>query len=301
MGIRRFAGSQANKILNKIGLEIAPVQIDFNARIVSETHLDRIFETMSKIASDYLFSQVIVKLNNQFNIEEEIRRFYAEFLKSPFRRRKGGSRFGNLLWLDLLAKSAGPDLIVDSGTYMGGSAWALAQGAPDARILSFDIDMSHLALKCPNVEYFEHDWTTFDYGGIKRNNSLCYFDDHLDQVRRLREAGVRGFQVAIFDDDFSALEFVSMAHGGIALPKISFVLDDSLRDGEVIRWMDGTRSFEWKVNRAQLEAARNLIGAVDRLPNLAAVCGFDQLPYRIVAIKRVASDISRPMMTEMGR
>jgi len=101
----------------------------------------------------------------------------------------------------------------------------------------------------------------------------------------LKEAASRGFKLTIFDDDFSVYCFAPMAHGGFALPKISFLLDDTLEDGEVIEWTDGARGFSWTVDRRELDKPRDLIDSAERLPNLGAVLAMDQLPYRVVAIK----------------
>jgi hypothetical protein len=285
MNFRRLAGRTANKLLRRIGLVLSPIDMDFEARLVSEKRLDRIFSEIAETASGFFASQTILPVNRKFDFRAETERFYELYLSSPFRRKAGGSRIGNLLWLDLMAKVVEPNLVVDSGTYMGASAWAMSQGAPQARILSFDIDLSNLALRAENVEYIERDWTSMDYDGLDRGNSLCYFDDHVDQGRRLKEAASRGFPFAIFDDDFSIYSFAAMAHRGDALPKISFLLDETLEHGELIEWVEGTRRFSWKVDRTELDPLRDLIGAEARLPNLGEILAIDQLPYRVVAIK----------------
>lgn len=285
MSFQRLVGRYIRKALREVGLDLSPVRTEFQARLVSETHLSRMFATLGHAASGFLASQDILPIRHTFDLEAEIGRFYRAYLDSPFTKFAGGSRIGNLLWLDLIAKWTGPDLIIDSGTYRGASAWALAQGAPQARILSFDIDLSNLALRCENVEYIENDWTSLDFDAIDKSRSFCYFDDHVDQGRRLKEAADRNFPLAIFDDDFTVYGFAPMAHGGFAIPKISFILDESLADGEVIEWVEGAQRFSWPVDRAQLDALRNLIGATARLPNLVEPLTIDQLPYRLVAIK----------------
>lgn len=293
MSFHRLVGRYIRRGLREVGIEVSPVKTEFQARLVSETHLSRMFSILAQAASDFLASQQILTINQRFDIEAEIGRFYRSYLDSPFTRFAGGSRIGNLLWLDLIAKWTAPDVIIDSGTYRGASAWALAQGAPKARILSFDIDLSNLALRCENVEYIEKDWTSLDFDTIEKTRSFCYFDDHVDQGRRLKEAADRGFPLAIFDDDFTVYGFAPMAHGGFAIPKISFLLDDSLADGEVIEWVEGAQRFSWTVDRKKLDALKGLISATERLPNLVEPLAIDQLPYRLVAIKSPAAGAVR--------
>lgn len=289
MSFQLFVGRYINRVLRTFGLEMGLVNKEFEARLTSDKHLSRMFSMLAESAADFLSSQNIIQINNKFDIEAEIRAFYDAYLDSPYTSSYGGSRIGNLLWLDLIAKWAQPNLIIDSGTHRGASAWALAQGAPDARILSFDIDLSRLASRCKNVEYIERDWTTVNYDNLDTSRSLCYFDDHIDQSRRLKEAADRRFPLAIFDDDFTVFSFAPMAHGGLAIPKISFLLDETLKDGEIIEWVEGRQRFSWTVDRARLDSLKDLIRATVRLPNLVAPLAIDQLPYRIVAIKDASS------------
>jgi hypothetical protein len=137
----------------------------------------------------------------------------------------------------------------------------------------------------PGVKYREHDWTEHDFGARTEQRTLAYFDDHLDQARRLLEAQERNFNVAIFDDDFPVVPALSMSHGGLAFPKIEFVLNDELRKEKEIVWESRGRSFRWAVNAAYLDRARAAIASTDRLPNTSLLTGLHQTPYRIVKLQ----------------
>lgn len=284
MKVRRHLGRAANRALKTLNLEISPIALDFDARLLSPKHVDRFVESLSTALESWLESQSTWPASHPFDAKSTVVEFCHDYLKSPFRNPKGGSRFGNLLWLTALAKLAKPDVIVDSGTYTGASAWALSRGAPNARTLSFDIDLSRLVMRVPGVTYIEADWTTLPRETFASGKVMAYFDDHLDQGRRLREAHDRGIPLTVFDDDYSVLNFAGMAHGGAALPKISFILDETLTDREVIEWAVGTEKFRWTVDKSRLDGLRQLIARSERLPNIAADIGFEQLPYRIVQI-----------------
>ncbi|MCE2725698.1 MAG: hypothetical protein LW698_02830 [Planctomycetaceae bacterium] len=212
-----------------------------------------------------------------------VERFYDEYLASPFRDQAGGSRFNNLLWLFLLTRATRPSLIVDSGTYRGASAWAFANAEPECPILSFDIDLSSLARRTPGVTFLQSDWATHEFTGYDLSRSLAYFDDHVDQGRRLEEAAARGVPWLVFDDDFPVTSFVSMAHDGNALPKIEFLLDDGLRGVSTISWERNGREIQWPIDHQRLERLRTLIAATDRLPNTSLITGIHQTPYRLVS------------------
>src|SRR4051812_7800245 len=282
--LRRLLGRTANRVLERLGLEIVPVSCDLDSLLLEGPRLDRMFAQTAEIAAAWLSSQTIHPQKAGFDVEQEVRLFVADYLASPFRNPRGGSRMGNLLWLNLIAKAFAPDIIVDSGTFAGASAWALARGNPGARILSFDPDLSRLRLRVPAVEYIQRDWTTTDAALFEGKDTLCYFDDHVDQWRRIEEAHARGVATVILDDDYAVHEFPPMAHGGSALPKASFLFDFSLGDGEVIRWREGNNVYDWTVRKTELDRVRSLVARYERLPNAAAAFGCDQMPYSLAAL-----------------
>jgi hypothetical protein len=288
--LHKMLGRGANRLLRPLGLELTMISLDFDARLESPRHMDRMYREIGDIVGGWLQRQRCFNVRRSVDVESEAKAFFRDYLEMPFRSPKGGCRFGNLFWLNILANAMQPDVIVDSGTYTGGSAWALSRGAPGAQVLSFDIDLSRLLVRIPNVEYFESDWKKFDPSYFKGQSRLIYFDDHVDQGQRLLEAWERGCKLAVFDDDFTVLNFASMAHDGRALPKISFILDDTLKHGEVIEWSAGGQRHSWRVDRARLDEFRLLIDSADRLPDVSSLVGIDQLPFRIVTFRGSPTD-----------
>lgn len=285
MKLKQMGARVTNCLLRPYHLTLAYTELDFESRLESSRHLEMMFDDLGVVMERWINSQthfpVCVK---PMDFTSEIRAFYGSYLCSPFRIQVGGSRFNNLLWLYLLSKAAGPSVIVDSGTYMGASAWALSLGSPATPVYSFDVDLSHLAVKCPRVRYIESDWATFDMRCCDVSRGFCYFDDHVDQVKRLVEAAERGFSLVVFDDDFTIGGFAGMAHGGSSLPKMEFALDDRLRDGEMLSWSVRGRTYNWRVDRGYLDKGRSAIRSTERLPNTSLITGIHQTPYRVVAL-----------------
>ncbi|MDB5557329.1 MAG: hypothetical protein JWQ36_263 [Enterovirga sp.] len=274
-----------NRCLAPLGLTLDRVSRDFDARLDDPGQLLRMHRAFGQAWAEWGAGQSVLPLRAEIDAEREAAVFYEAYLVSPYRGQSGGSRYNNLLLLFLIGKAVAPRLIMDSGTYMGASAWALRLSSPHARLLSFDLDLSRLRLRMPGVEYVETDWTAFDWSGLPTAEGLCYFDDHVDQARRLLEAAERGFPLAIFDDDFPVTSFAPMAGNGNALPKIEFVLDDELRQDREVTWVDQGVRRSWRVDPAYLDRARQVIGDTDRLPNTSHITGIHQTPYRLVAIR----------------
>jgi hypothetical protein len=281
--LRRILGRTANNLLSRIGLEVVPISIDLGCILAPGKRLDHMFSTTTALVRSWLSSQKLYEPRMVFDVEQEVRGFFHDYMRSPFRNPRGGSRMGNLLCLNLIAKSLSPDLIVDSGTFTGASAWALARGNPRAHLLSFDPDLSRLKLRVPHVEYVGYDWSKYDPTIFVGRTTLCYFDDHIDQWRRLEEAFDRRVSVAVLDDDYTVYQCPPMAHGGASLPKASFLFDDSLKDGEVIEWYEGQYKYDWTVHRPALERVKAMIRCYERLPNVGFPFGIEQIPYSVAS------------------
>lgn len=280
MGLARFAYRSTNALLGKLGLELSPVGRDFDARLESPWARERMFRRLAEAFDGWLSGQRLFEAE-RFDLAAGIASFYDEYLHSPFRGRGGGSRFNNLLWLYVIARSYRPTVIVDSGSYFGASAWALRAGSA-APLYSFDIDLSRLKRRV-DATYVEADWSTFRFTeDVSRG--LCYFDDHVDQARRLLEANAAGFGLALFDDDFPVTGCIEMAHGGFAFPKVEFVLDDELSDQASLDWSVHGRRHSWPIDGAYLQRARAAIAATERLPNTSVITGIHQTPYRVVRL-----------------
>lgn len=282
--LTRWLSRRVNANFAKVGLRVDYLARDFDSRPLDTFSRRKMFKALAEVCQSWLERQELFNVIETFDVGEAVEQFFENWLATPFREQQGGSRFNNLLWLFLIARSYRPDVIVDSGTFQGASAWALASGCPTADVCSFDIDLSQLRLRHASVKYIEKDWTTAVEKIGPEARSLVYFDDHVDQVRRLLEAGERGFQLAVFDDDLPVTSFYLMAASASVLPKIEFALDDDLVDGQTIEWTTRNGKQSWTVAASYLERGRAMIAATERLPNTSLITGIHQTPYRVITL-----------------
>lgn len=283
--IVRRALRRAKRVLAAAGLVKQPVHLDFGNRLTSSKHVDAMLARLTDVITVWLSGQTILPAPAPFDVRREVGSFYEAYLASPFRGSFGGSRFNKLLWLTILAKALRPAHVIDSGTYMGASAWALSLGAPEARILSFDVDLSQLRSRVASAEYHQHDWSKHDLTKIDPARTFCYFDDHIDQVRRLLEAKERKIPFAAFDDDLPVSCFAIMAPSPARLPKLEFIDDPTLQHGDVVEWTWNGAPRRWIVDRAYLDSGRAAIKAAERLPELGTITGIRVLSPKLVALR----------------
>ena len=275
----------ANTLAATLGLRIEKLDSDFSIRPLDEFSRAVLAKELATAYGAWFSRQEMFDNRAGDVTPDEIQFFFDSWINSPFRKQTGSSRFNNLLWLYLVSKRFAPDIIVDSGTFEGASAWALSLGSPSSKILSFDISLARLVLRIEGVEYFQHDWTKSEIAWPKKSRSLVYFDDHVDQAQRLLEAFDRNFSLAIFDDDYPVTSYYTMAPSDKVLPKIEFVLNEELKDGTVLRWGNEKIKNEWTVNKKYLQDARSCIDKTERLPFTGLITGIHQTPYRLVKLK----------------
>ncbi len=191
----------------------------------------------------------------------------------PVRDNSGGSGFNDSLWLFVLARALAPSWIVESGVHKGHSTWILRQACPDARIFSFDITLKNIQYSDDNTEYFEGDWCNWgNPSGLDPARGLIFFDDHIDQARRLVEAAERGFSTALFDDNFAAEHLY--ATGGPPVPTLAMVMDPDLATVPEIEWTRSGKLYRYAVDREALAEARSLIEHYEVMPDLAQFTRF---------------------------
>ncbi|KAK6125007.1 hypothetical protein DH2020_041281 [Rehmannia glutinosa] len=112
-----------------------------------------------------------------------------------------------------------PELMIESGAFKGHSTWVLRQAMPDTPIVSLSPRHPEKYLKKGpayvdgNCTYFAGkdfvDFGSMDWGrvmrkhGIKdRSRVLVFFDDHQNELKRLKQALKAGFKHLVFEDNY---------------------------------------------------------------------------------------------------
>lgn len=281
---RRAVFRTVNRALAPLGLELTRLEMDFDSRPSDAATLDILFSQLANSYEEWISCQTLFS-PEPFPTRFAVESFYEKWLRSPFRRQNGGSRFNNLLWLHLITHSYKPAIVIDSGTFEGASAWAFATALTTGTVHSYDIDMSQLKLKMREVRYVEADWIMDDLE-LRDARVMCYFDDHVDQCLRLTEATRKGGSLLIFDDDFPLSSYFHMAPSASVLPKIEFLLEPRLRDSQELTWIHRGKPQSYRIDKARLDDARKCIAQTTRLPFTGLITGIHQTPYRLVVTKK---------------
>ena len=193
--------------------------------------------------------------------------FFDLYDQRPVKDNKGGSGFNDSLWLFCAARALAPDLIVESGVFRGHSTWLLRQACPEAEIHSFDPDLTNLVHRDPRGGLYDVDWTDKPLPSSQGRRALIFFDDHVNQARRVREAQERGFRDLLFDDNFPAEHLYAV--GVPPIPTLEMVMDPAIADHREIRWRRRGKSHHEVLDIGEISDCKRLIKHYFVFPDLA--------------------------------
>lgn len=189
--------------------------------------------------------------------EAYTRHFTGIYPQRPVLNNVGGGGLVPNYWLFVVTRWLAPDLIVESGVWKGQSSWILRRARPTAVIHAFDISFKNLQYKDDTIRYYECDWMEADIKNNDPGKGLVFFDDHINQAKRVREAYERGYKWLIFDDNVPTGEIYKV--GVPALPSIGMLFDPQLKEGAVITWELNGKKHSYTFAEDDTFGARELI------------------------------------------
>jgi hypothetical protein len=292
MRIKRLLFEAGNNVLRPFGLCIDRIGADFQTSLPKGSLHDLIMDSLANAWGrwyDTMASAEDVSVPPQLSREEFLHRIvhfvreYRDF--SGKNVRSGGLFLNNTVSLFAACSYFQPPLIVDSGTYTGNSAWALSRACTKATVHSFDI--THVALRHrePAVIYHLGDWSDTIDAPLRSERAFAFFDDHVDQIRRIEECAERNVRIVLFDDD-TPVNATHNGHNEQSFPKASFAFWADARKVKALSWDLRGRTFNVAIDEARLQHARELIAHYSRLPDLYPVTGFThQWPLSLAILR----------------
>lgn len=119
-----------------------------------------------------------------------------------------------ILWATL--KNLRPAMVVESGVYIGLNSWLIQKATEEWNPTIVLLDPHRLGWEPLGAETRKMydlrgadkfvDFEDVNWNAIEKNrtNAFVFFDDHMDQLHRLRQAHTLGFRHVMFDDNWIA-------------------------------------------------------------------------------------------------
>jgi hypothetical protein len=148
---------------------------------------------------EYLMREVKRPRDYQVLFEE----FFTLYSERPLQSNPGGMGISHMFATWIFLREADPELVVESGVWKGQSTW-LMERATTADIVSIDLMPAYREYHSPRATYSDIDFAHMDWSKAPKAKTVLFFDDHVNQFRRLLQGRAWGFGNFIFEDNYPA-------------------------------------------------------------------------------------------------
>ncbi|KAJ6947388.1 hypothetical protein NC651_001928 [Populus alba x Populus x berolinensis] len=153
------------------------------------------------------------------DLTKGLEEFVPIYESRPIKNNMYGMGFDHSFGLWFTARWLKPVLMIESGAFKGHSTWVLRQAMPDTPIISLsprhpekylkkgaayvDGNCTYLAGK-DFVDFGSVDWKSMmkKHGITDLSRILIFFDDHQNELKRVKQALDAGFRHLVFEDNY---------------------------------------------------------------------------------------------------
>ena len=138
------------------------------------------------------------------NIREKFLEFILIYNERQIKNNEGGMKISHSFYAWFLAKMLQPKVIIESGVWKGHGTWLFEKACPNARLICLDPCLDKLEYISKKAEYSTNDFSYLHIDSDLADQTLCFFDDHQDALKRMMEMRWKGLRNAIFEDNYPA-------------------------------------------------------------------------------------------------
>lgn len=135
-------------------------------------------------------------------MREGLQEFVSLYERRPLADNEGGMRSPHMFLTWFALRNLKPKAIVESGVWYGQGTWLLEQACPDAQLHCIDINLKRIKYKSKRARYYDHDFSTIDWGHLPKKETVLFFDDHQNAYERVKTAKWFGFTHLFFEDNY---------------------------------------------------------------------------------------------------
>lgn len=293
--IRALPKSEIKRFWADLGYILLPAAPEWQDRPATDLQRERLLEAISAaLSADIAACPDLADLPGRDgapSVATLVREFYDLIPTSPVNAKKGGNGFNGCLQVYAVARLLKPKVLVESGVFRGQTTWILRQACPQATLFCFDVDFSNLVYKDREAIYTQADWSDFDLSSLPADETLVFFDDHIDQGRRVLEAQGRGLTRLLFDDNAPASRIHTV--GGPPIPSLDMLMDPEL-DGQDLAWTYRGKRYGCHIDAVQAQQVRKAVVALRNFADMHRVTGYTPARITYVSLCREAMARGRP-------
>lgn len=136
------------------------------------------------------------------DIKSKLNKFSKLYKNRPIKDNKGGMKAPHMFASWFIIQYMKFSNIIESGVFYGAGTWFFEQANPNAKIFSIDIKLNKRKYISNKVTYYDKDFCTQNWNDLDKENTLCFFDDHINAFNRTKFIYENNFKYAIFEDNY---------------------------------------------------------------------------------------------------
>jgi hypothetical protein len=105
-----------------------------------------------------------------------------------------------LFWFVL--QTLKPTTVIESGVWQGLGTWLIEEACPKADLYCIDLSWKRLKYRSPRATYLDTDFDSHDWSHLPSDETLLFFDDHVDAYARAHAVHRRGLRHVMFEDNY---------------------------------------------------------------------------------------------------
>ena len=152
-----------------------------------------------------MFMKNVIKWDRN-EILDSLPEFQKLYDSRPIKDNNGGMKSAHMLAMWFIIKNMKPEYIIESGVWKGLGTWLFEKASPSTKIISIDPEPRFREYTSPNVTYQTEDFLDTDWSHIPKENTLVFFDDHQNFIKRLKHAESLGFKKIIDEDNYPSIQ-----------------------------------------------------------------------------------------------
>jgi len=159
-------------------------------------------------------NQTTSKIIYEEEVYDSLKEFSDLYAQRPIKENHGGMDSSHLFNMWYALKKINPKLVIESGVWKGLGTWVIEKALPDSKIISIDLNYSHLEFKSTTVTYYNKDIKTYDWKNIfkeqfpdiKKDEIVVFLDDHQHVLDRLEFLYDLGIKHLFYEDNYPSLQ-----------------------------------------------------------------------------------------------
>ena len=187
---------------------------------------------------------------NKDEVISALAEFHELYKERPVKENDGGMKSPHLFntWFSL--KKLQPELVIESGVWKGLGTWIIEKAVPTAKVISIEIDYSHLEYKSDKVTYLDRDIVSYDwekmfsdnFPDLNKDKIVVFLDDHQNFLQRLEFVHNLGIKHILYEDNYPP------SQGDTFSPKKILACQDYIMDHAGRRSMHTFSYFDYDRN-----------------------------------------------------